>query len=66
MTGRTELVYLPDEIFKLVEKVREKFGMSRSGFYRHCIMTYLESKNLLSTHLKQDRLTMKRKRDVSK
>ncbi|OGD52607.1 hypothetical protein A3K80_03880 [Candidatus Bathyarchaeota archaeon RBG_13_38_9] len=54
MTGRTELVYLPDEIFKLVEKVREKFGMSRSGFYRHCIMTYLESKSLLSTFVKQE------------
>lgn len=53
MTGRTELVYLPEELFRLVEDLRTKLGMNRSAFYRHCILTYLESKSLLSTHLKQ-------------
>jgi hypothetical protein len=53
MTGRTELVYLPDEPFRLVEEIRARLGMNRSAFYRHCIMTYLESKSLVSTHLKQ-------------
>jgi len=61
MTGRTELVYLSEELFQLVETVRKKLGMSRSAFYRHCIMTYLESKSLLSTHLKQEPPTIKRK-----
>ena len=53
MNGRTELVYLPDEIFQLAEKTRTKLGMKRSAFYRHCIMNYLETKNLMSIHLKQ-------------
>jgi metal-responsive CopG/Arc/MetJ family transcriptional regulator len=53
MTGRTELVYLPEELFRLVEGVRSKLGMNRSAFYRHCIMTYLESKSLVSSDLKQ-------------
>jgi metal-responsive CopG/Arc/MetJ family transcriptional regulator len=53
MNGRTELVYLPEELFQLVEGIRNKLGMNRSAFYRHCIMTYLESKSLVSTHLKQ-------------
>jgi hypothetical protein len=53
MTGRTELVYLPEELFLLVEGVRSRLGMNRSAFYRHCIITYLESKSLISTHLKQ-------------
>ena len=65
MTGRVELVYLPDEIFKLVEKVREKFGMSRSGFYRHCIMTYLESKSLLPNFARKNQSVSKKKRGSS-
>jgi len=52
MKGRTELVYLPEELFRLVETIRNKLGMNRSAFYRHCIMTYLESKNLLSINMK--------------
>jgi len=53
MTGRTELVYLSEELFQLVEGIRNKLGMNRSAFYRHCIITYLETKSLVSTHLKQ-------------
>jgi metal-responsive CopG/Arc/MetJ family transcriptional regulator len=53
MRGRTELVYLPEELFQLVEGIRNKLGMNRSAFYRHCIITYLESKSLVSTHLEQ-------------
>jgi len=52
MKGKTELVYLPEELFRIVETVRNKLGMNRSAFYRHCIMTYLESRNLLSAHMK--------------
>jgi hypothetical protein len=52
MKGRTELVYLPEQLFLLVEKVRAKLGMNRSAFYGHCIITYLESKSLVSAHLR--------------
>ncbi|MGO9645894.1 MAG: hypothetical protein ACLPY5_14255 [Candidatus Bathyarchaeia archaeon] len=61
MQARTELVYLPEELFQLVEGVRTKLGMNRSAFYRHCIMTYLESKSLVSTHLKETPLANAKK-----
>jgi hypothetical protein len=66
MRGRTELVCLSEEIFQLAEKTRKKFGMNRSAFYRFCIMAYLESKSLLSAHLKQDHSNTKRKGETSR
>ena len=66
MTGRTELIYLSEELFQVVEIVRKRLGMSRSGFYRYCVMTYLESKNLLSTQLKPETSNTKKTGGSSK
>ena len=49
MSGRTELVYLPEDVFQLAEKIREDFGMSRSGFYRYAIIKLLQDRGLLPT-----------------
>jgi len=51
--GRTELVYLSDDLFELGEEVRKKLGLSRSGFYRYCILKTLDSLNILSTRANQ-------------
>jgi len=37
MKGRTELVYLSENLFLLAERIRQDLGMSRSGFYRYCV-----------------------------
>jgi len=53
MKGRTELVYLSEDLFLLVEGIRKNLGMSRSGFYRYCILRTLDSMDVLSTRAKQ-------------
>ena len=53
MKGRTELVYLSENLFLLAERIRQDLGMSRSGFYRYCVLKTLDSMNVLSTRAKQ-------------
>ena len=60
------MVCLSEQIFQLAEKAREKLGMNRSAFYRHCILSYLESKSLLSTYMKEKPSFAKKKGDASK
>ena len=50
--GRTELVYLSEDLFEIVEKVRKEIGLSSSGFFRYCIVKVLNDMNVLSTKAK--------------
>ena len=54
VSGKSELVYLSQEQFKIAEQVRLKLGFSRSGFYRYCIMRVLEEMSVLSAKAKED------------
>lgn len=40
--GRTELVYLRENLFRIAEEARKSLGLSRSGFYRYCIIRTLQ------------------------
>jgi hypothetical protein len=51
--GSGQLVWLSNDLFELTEIVRAKLGLSRSGFYRYCILKTLDSMNVLSTRAKQ-------------
>lgn len=51
--GKTELVYLKRDLFEMAEAVRKELGLSRSGFYRYCILRTLDSMSVLSTKLKE-------------
>jgi hypothetical protein len=52
--GRSELVYLRPNLFELAERVKEELGLSRSAFYRYCIMKTLDSMSVLSDHVKRE------------
>ena len=51
--GKRQLVWLPDDLFDITEKVRKKLGMSRSGFYRYAITQLLQQLSILSTKAKE-------------
>ena len=51
--SKTELVCLSQDLFILAEKVRKNLGISRSGFYRYCIMKTLDSMSVLSARAKE-------------
>jgi hypothetical protein len=51
--GSRQLVWLSNDLFELTEIVRGKLGLSRSGFYRYCILKTLDSMSVLSTKAKQ-------------
>lgn len=51
--GKTELVYLHQVLFDIAERVRKELGLSRSGFYRYCILRTLDSMSVLSTKVKE-------------
>ncbi len=40
--SRRELVYLKRKVFELAEKARKDLGLSRSGFYRFCVIRTLQ------------------------
>lgn len=51
--GKNELVYLKQDLFEISERVRKELGLTRSGFYRYCILRTLDSMSILSTKLKE-------------
>ena len=52
--GRSEMVYLKKDLFDTAEAVRKELGLSRSGFYRYCILRTLDSISVLSTKVKKN------------
>ena len=50
---KSEMVYLKEDLFELAENVRKEMGLSRSGFYRYCILHTLDSMSILSTRIKE-------------
>jgi len=50
--GSRQLVWLSKDLFEITEIVRAKLGLSRSGFYRYCILKTLDSMDVLSTKAK--------------
>jgi hypothetical protein len=46
--GVRRVVWIPLELDALIEEVRNKIGLSRSGFYRNAILRYLESLSIIS------------------
>jgi ACT domain-containing protein len=53
MSGKTHLVYLTEDLFDIAETVRKQLGLSRSGFYRYCVLKTLDSMSVLSAKAKQ-------------
>ncbi|MFC1506396.1 hypothetical protein ACFLQ6_04925 [Thermoproteota archaeon] len=53
MKSNTELVCLNPDLFQITENIRKNLGMSRSGFYRYCILRTLDSMSVLSARAKQ-------------
>ena len=51
--SKPELVHLPQPLWEIVERARLQLGMSRSGFFKYCILRTLEDMSLLSTELKK-------------
>ena len=51
--GSRQVVWLSHDLFELTETVREQLGLSKSGFYRYCILKTLDSMSILSTKAKQ-------------
>ncbi|MGO9643682.1 MAG: hypothetical protein ACLPY5_02925 [Candidatus Bathyarchaeia archaeon] len=51
--GSRQVVWLSNDLFVLTETVRAQLGLSKSGFYRYCILKTLDSMNILSTKAKQ-------------
>jgi len=47
--GVRRVVWIPLELDALIEEVRKKIGLSRSGFYRNAILRYLESLSVISS-----------------
>ena len=41
-SGKQEMVYLKGKIFDLAEKARKDLGLTRSGFYRFCVIRTLQ------------------------
>ena len=52
--GKRGLVYLKTYLFETAELVRKKLGLSRSGFYRYCVIRTLDSMSVLSKKVKED------------
>jgi hypothetical protein len=47
--GRRVSVWVPLNLFNLVETCRAKYGVSKSSFYRNAIMRYLEDLSQVKT-----------------
>lgn len=48
-SGVRRVVWVPNELDEIIEKVRKKLGISRSGFYRNAVLRYLESLSVISS-----------------
>jgi hypothetical protein len=53
MRGRSDLVYLPHEIFQIAESARDRLGMNRTAFYRYCIVKVLDEMGLLKERINE-------------
>jgi hypothetical protein len=51
--GSRQLVWLSNDLFELTETVRVQLGLSKSGFYRYCILRTLDSMSILSEKARQ-------------
>lgn len=48
-TGIRRVVWVPHELDEIIESVRKRLGLSRSGFYRNAVLRYLESLSVISS-----------------
>ena len=46
--GRTELIYLKPPLFEIAERARRDLGLTRSGFYRFCVIRTLQELGYLN------------------
>ncbi|MGO9644793.1 MAG: hypothetical protein ACLPY5_08615 [Candidatus Bathyarchaeia archaeon] len=51
--GSRQVVWLSNDLVQITETVRAQLGLSKSGFYRYCILRTLDSMDVLSTKAKQ-------------
>jgi hypothetical protein len=51
--GIRQMVWLPNDLYEITERVRKRMGYSRSGFYRYCVQRLLEQLNVMSTIAKE-------------
>ncbi|HYW01586.1 MAG TPA: hypothetical protein VE862_08960 [Candidatus Acidoferrum sp.] len=51
--GSRQVVWLSNDLFALTETVRVQLGLSKSGFYRYCILRTLDSMDVLSAKAKR-------------
>ncbi|MEM2150953.1 MAG: hypothetical protein QXG68_05435 [Candidatus Bathyarchaeia archaeon] len=58
-TGVRRVVWIPNELDEIIESVRKRLGISRSGFYRNAVLRYLESLSVISSRT----LLIEEKRD---
>jgi len=47
--GTRRTMWVSTDLDEIVEEVRKKLGLSKSGFYRYAIIRLLEELNVLST-----------------
>ena len=50
--GQVTSIYISKDLLKLVDKVAEKMGVSRSFVVKQAVTNYLMSLGMLSTHMK--------------
>lgn len=44
-------IYVPKQLFEMVEETRKKLGMNRSRFFQYCIMKTLQELNVLTSNI---------------
>jgi len=52
--GQRRTFWIPNGLDAIIEEVRQRVGMSKSGFYRYAVVRLLEEMSVLSTKAKED------------
>ncbi|MGB9960242.1 MAG: hypothetical protein ACPLKQ_06970 [Candidatus Bathyarchaeales archaeon] len=54
MDGMEIAIYVPKQLFEMVEETRKKLGMNRSRFFQYCITKTLQELNVLTSNIHKE------------